>query len=508
MLVLALWQVPAQAGLLSNIWNGIVHAWCKDKLVVLTIAGATLGAGYLAWSYFSGTSKKVQKQPTVSAATQGEYVAAFATLLKKSDAFAEKINFPTSNNRIVNIAAGDKTIQENIASHARNTYPILQGKVASLIDDFLAYKKTSGSSVEKKLYAQMNRDEFINRLLTKRPLMFMTHSDSYLLRDGKTQGKGGFEEIGTNNEKAPLTLMNYCSYDEMQIAALLGVSVPTYFINDGDRNNQGKKGVPGSYQEQGVYVGLVGARFEKPGLMEWQHMIITPEQNTVKNGYGKSNTINPKLILWSKFYGLIFPTFDEARTDKTGRYISFDNGTKYFDSAVYKARLTLVIEPFLLDAHERGVRNNKKVYVHAVGLGLGVWQVLPAQTQLMLDVYAEIIKKYDVSQIADIDFSWFTGVDNCCGVYNGGTFKTSPNKIRIHFSKRNPAALLQGVEAEKLLVACYAWDGNSYPGNEYWQGLLNASGDPAAACCSTIPELQNPEINDRVSATYTKYYGV
>ena len=55
--------------------------------------------------------------------------------------------------------------------------------------------------------------------------------------------------------------------------------------------------------------------------------------------------------------------------------------------------------------------------------------------------------------------------------------------------------MMSTADPGKLLVAQYAWDGNAFPGNEYWLGQLSGSGDPAAAACSTIPLIHNVDFN-------------
>lgn len=422
---------------------------------------------------------------------------AFFNLNAHSAAFHAHSPFPTSLQRMKVVATTSK-LQAEVVKNAINSYPIVPNGIKPLIDRFLSFKREQGSIIEQQLYAEMSQIQFIQRLIKQRPLMFMTATDQYLLRNGKS-GAGGFDLIGSDEETPPLILREYLSYDEMQIAALISLSSPTHFINDGNRFNQAIPGAPDTYQPSGIYVGLVGARFERPGLMESQHMIISPTLNTAQNGYGANaadSSSRQQLQMWAQFYGIdYFPSYEEALQDRSGKFLALPNGD-LLNIDVYKTRLKMVIEPFLIDAHQRAKNEQRKAYVHAVGIGLGVWQVSPEQAKMMLEVYAEVIAQNDLSHISDINFAWFPPAHQACGgIKDSETMIENGNRITIHFSKRNPAAKLTHQDADKLLVVSYAWDGNSFPGNEYWAGALTASGDPAAACCSMITELQNPYIN-------------
>jgi hypothetical protein len=295
--------------------------------------------------------------------------------------------------------------------------------------------------------------------------------------------------------------------------------VPTYFINKGGRNNIGMLSDE-DREDYGIYVALTGARFEKRDKMESMHMLVT-ESTDSKNGYGSnadSNMPCHKLLnIWAKFYEMKlgenvygFPSFEEVNNavhppedggQQKEKPIWRDYFTEYkanmytplvyINHEIYKRRIRLIIEPFLWEAEKRASDEKKKAYIHAIGLGLGVWQICPQQAEWMFEVYQRVLSEGDFKDIEIVDFSWFPDISH------PDEIKTKTGEtITIKFSRRDPAQKLDPPN-KYLLVAMYAWDGNSYPGNEYWRGMLHASGDPAAACCSTITELQNPEINEK-----------
>jgi len=173
---------------------------------------------------------------------------------------------------------------KEVAEHMTQAYPLLHGGILRLMSDFIDIKRNHGHDPEKEVYNNIDIITLAHRIATCRCITFVGHNDSYILRDG-TEGSGSWKSIGTNDEKEPKILRNYMSYDELLLSAMGGISSPTHFINTGNRNN---RGIPskGKHLKDGIYIGMIGARFEKFSCMEYSLMIMASQQNTTTNGYG------------------------------------------------------------------------------------------------------------------------------------------------------------------------------------------------------------------------------
>ncbi|XP_044577113.1 uncharacterized protein LOC123260183 isoform X4 [Cotesia glomerata] len=372
------------------------------------------------------------------------------TLIKRSEIFP--IQFPIKTVRCSFLK--ERSIKTDILEFNSNSaYPIIHEAMLPLIAGWLKFKREQGSPIEKALYKNMGLIQFIQRLLDKRAVAFYGSDDRWKLIDKKS-GEGGWEFVGTDQEKEPLVLSKCLSYDEIKLSAMMVVSSHTEFINDGARENRGVIcNDSDAFQPRGVIMGVIGSRFERSRFMESQDIVISPLQNNMDNGYGPSVDGVPEIrelrTLWSRFYGQDYhPLYEQAvrrtKSKENKRYISLTNQT-IFDVENYMKRTLLSVEIILLEANTRAEKQNTTAFLHVVGFGLD---------------------------------------------------------IKIHFALREPhSKLVRSTDADKLLVVTYAWDGNAFPGNEFWNGYLAASGDPAAACSSQISELHNPMINSRICGT-------
>jgi hypothetical protein len=443
--------------------------------------------------------------------------------------------------------------KEDIISYGIACYPIIHNDLIKLIKAFIKHKIKYGSSIEKEYYTTnftelVNNNtlirkvisKYINRLLFKRPKTFYMESDQCKFRTNQKKHNNGvqkYDTIGITDHESEenLTLENTISYNEMEIAAMVSMSWKTPIFNIGNRTNgfEDPKITRNMIKDPFViYIGCIGARFErkpsngghpdKIGKMEYRFMIINEDQNTKDNGYGVVGLSSESqyLKMWHNFFvggDDNFPVYEDAAYEEalfTSDYtkINILGETCYLNNKIYKARMRMSILPFLLEAENRGKVEGKEVYCHLVGLGIGVWAV-DAYTQALLlyEIYYEILNEIKFNKIKVLDFSWFPkppelpnkppGLPNKLTDYEKyeGRIKeliNNENKIKIILSRNEPFEQNED-KHNKLIVAQFAWDSNAYPGNEFWIGQLDASGDPAAACCSGIAamyeELNNGE---------------
>lgn len=419
-------------------------------------------------------------------------------VMVNSDKFP--LDFPIESVRCKSLIP---TTPENILERNINSaYPVIHEQAVYLFLKFLEHKRKFGTDIEKEIYEGMTLEMLVERLLRKRAVCFVGPYDRYMLLDGVVgSGSGKWELVGTQQEEEPLTLKNCLSYDEIKLSALLSVSSYTQFINLGDRLNGGviekdKKKI----EDDGIIVGLVGARFQKD-KMEQQETIITKKQNVPENGYGNTAVPTTNSIFFD-LYGEANLTYDQMLNQfkDTVKFTQIEKDV-YFNNMVHERRLALSIDTFLIEANERAKAVGKMAYLHVVGIGLGAWRISPHQNKIFMNTFAKRIEFLSsLCALNNIDAICFSYIfEQSCGQYKHGDIipvENHPNGgITILIVDRNPHEKLKHPFEDCLLVVSYAWNSNAFPGNDFWWGLLASSGDPAAASSTQIAELHNPYIN-------------
>ncbi|KAI1660661.1 hypothetical protein F4813DRAFT_347974 [Daldinia decipiens] len=374
--------------------------------------------------------------------------------------------FPTSANRVINFPP------DVIRQDALDTRIVVHGRFPELVERFLAHKRIHGSSIEKQLYGPgWTWPHQVTRLIEKRPLSFVGPNDSTLLRTGQSfqMGTRFWDSIGA--EGTPYkSLEEYLTYDEIMLGSLMGVSSPSYFINDGARDNNGRPQDAGTFEPRGIIIGLVGPRFER---------LLHMDSNLILDGV-VARQQHPELTnIFLDFLGV--GERSELEIEK-------------FSIRAYTERIRISADILLLEANERAKAVGRKAYVYIVGLGLGVWLYDALQPEFFINAFKEslMILGPKLTHIRTLEFAWIRVAREIQEQIAGITMGLGITTI---FSRRNPTEKLRDQRADQLLVISYPWDGNSFPGNEYWEGNLSGSGDPAAACMSTIAELHNPLVN-------------
>ncbi|KAL7035170.1 hypothetical protein ACKWTF_008254 [Chironomus riparius] len=415
-------------------------------------------------------------------------------------------------------AINSNRTEEKMSNMARETRPFLAKEIWNMLDDYMDFMRNL-SRIEgenyRAIYKDLTRHELIKRLIFKRPVVFYGPPDRFLLRcegNKMMEGKNDFKNVAKNLDKISDSspyLREYISYDENLLSSLIGMSTPTYYFSIGGK---GKARLP--FIDEGILCGIVGARNSKPNFME--HRFTLPRSKDFDAKVFKSDKFWIEKVYSDAFPEKVIPTIQDIQTKPDIYNKIYINGV---NEVYLEKRLMLSVLPYMQEAMSRGVEKDKDVFCSVPAIGAGVWakcingsiihRLIVKGVLKFLDSYDDHpnLKHLKALALPVEDpkmYSGFAASGNIkeIKVVNENiviTFKEPvDHKLKIINRSRYVAELLPEEFRDCISIAGYAWDGNSYPGNEYWFGMMG-SFDPQAINCSLLGQFQNPEVNVKLA---------
>lgn len=443
------------------------------------------------------------------------FISKFETLAPK--AFARKTNV------FHNMITSTRT-KESFVEMARGTRPFISKEIWELLEKFMEFMRNlpdpEGANY-RAVYDKMSLADLVKRLLTKRPIVFFKQQDDNVLRSNPLtlrSGKSKWDNITRTLEKKQNDwpyLREYISYDEMLLSVFVNMATPTCFVSDGSVKNPDMKSTK-PFIPDGILCGVIGARLRKKGFMEHRFVFPRDRKNAGFFDVHHTDAFWIKNLYPDAFPEGKVPTDDEVRSKPEIYKNIYVDG---INVVYFKKRLALSVVLFIEEAANRGMEKKETVVASVPPIGAGVWRgSVPAETIVNLivtGVLDHLDQNFDVGKLSFLGalylpvadstvYSSYRPQNQILSINVGSsdirvTFKGRKDKFLTIFNQfRYVAQLLPSNFSSSLTVAGYAWDGNSYPGNEYWKDSIS-SFDSQAILCSNLGQLQNPEVNVQLS---------
>jgi hypothetical protein len=350
-----------------------------------------------------------------------------------------------------------------LVSMMERSFIMMTGNLMHVLRVTLEKVANSNHSVAKVYKSFEGNSALAERLLTKRVAWYYDPSDIWgCYEDGKLISGLGFQSyIDFVNGRWDL----YLHPDESVISSLLGLKVPSFAYDDGQRANACNSEPRDSDLDKKEVIMLpqVGVRLEQHERLEFGDLFLIK-----------------KTTLQTPFQEALYQGLQEL-------YPGVD---------LYEARSRLVIQ----QAINTAVNHTEETHLILTGLGQGVWRGdYEVRTRsLFSNALAHVVAntpdfgnlKYLTVMAYQASEESIKAMQNAC-----------QGKLSFMYEKENKTPvftreLSQGGEIVNLVdMFSFAWDGMSLVGNEYYDGSCGGSADPAAAYSTSVAFVSHPRIN-------------